>query len=316
MPVMDGLEFLRRARALSPASVHIMLTGNADLQSAVQAVNDGHIFRFLMKPCPEGALASALAAAVAQYRLQQAEREVLEQTLKGSVQLVTEVLTLGEPAALSRALRARRLAAALVAALRVSDGWQIELAALLSQVGQTALGAASDEVPDLPANAAGDAAHTLLGGIPRLEIVAEMIRRTPTTLADADAAADFARLDRVAAGSQILHAALEIDRLLEQSCVADGDAVAQLLEASGCYHPAVPAAVRVMPWPERDAVPRVVGIAALEVGMLLREDLRHENGRLLVAAGQAITLPLLLRLRRVASQWPDQPSVKVLVPAA
>ena len=48
MPSMNGVEFLSRVREISPGTVRIMLTGNANLEVAVNAVNDGHIFRFLV----------------------------------------------------------------------------------------------------------------------------------------------------------------------------------------------------------------------------------------------------------------------------
>src|SRR6266851_8276264 len=52
MPGMDGLEVLRRVHQLSPDTVRLILTGNADLRTAIDAVNEGNIFRFLEKPCP------------------------------------------------------------------------------------------------------------------------------------------------------------------------------------------------------------------------------------------------------------------------
>jgi DNA-binding NtrC family response regulator len=52
MPNMDGLKFLTHARSLSPDTVRVMLTGNANLDVAISAINDGNIFRFLNKPVP------------------------------------------------------------------------------------------------------------------------------------------------------------------------------------------------------------------------------------------------------------------------
>ena len=51
MPVMDGNRFLAQVRKLSPDTVRVMLTGQADLADAITAVNEGHIFQFLTKPC-------------------------------------------------------------------------------------------------------------------------------------------------------------------------------------------------------------------------------------------------------------------------
>jgi len=52
MPGMDGAAFLSRARELVPHSVRILLTGQTDLNSAIAAINEGQIFRFLTKPVP------------------------------------------------------------------------------------------------------------------------------------------------------------------------------------------------------------------------------------------------------------------------
>ena len=52
MPGMDGIAFLAEAREQSPDSVRVMLTGHADLEAAINAVNKGNIFRLLTKPCP------------------------------------------------------------------------------------------------------------------------------------------------------------------------------------------------------------------------------------------------------------------------
>jgi DNA-binding NtrC family response regulator len=78
MPGMDGVHFLSRVRELSPDSVRMLLTGYADLQTAIEAVNKGNIFRLLTKPCPPDTLTCALAAGVDQYRLMIAERERAE----------------------------------------------------------------------------------------------------------------------------------------------------------------------------------------------------------------------------------------------
>lgn len=50
MPNMNGLELLAKVRDMSPETVRIMLTGQADLDTAIAAVNQGNIFRFLTSP--------------------------------------------------------------------------------------------------------------------------------------------------------------------------------------------------------------------------------------------------------------------------
>ena len=52
MPGMDGAQFLKQARQVSPDSIRILLTGHADLEAAISVVNEGKIFRYLTKTCP------------------------------------------------------------------------------------------------------------------------------------------------------------------------------------------------------------------------------------------------------------------------
>ncbi len=52
MPQMNGIQFIEQARKVSPDSIYIMLTGNQDVDTAIGAINDGSVFRFLNKPCP------------------------------------------------------------------------------------------------------------------------------------------------------------------------------------------------------------------------------------------------------------------------
>src|ERR1700704_3229320 len=85
MPGMNGIEFLAQVRAHEPDTVRMLLTGNAELQATIDAINQGQIFRFLTKPCTTEALANALTAGLAQHRLMTAEREPLEQTLRGNI---------------------------------------------------------------------------------------------------------------------------------------------------------------------------------------------------------------------------------------
>ena len=74
MPGMDGLDLLSKVRDLSPLTVRIMLTGNTDLQTAMNAVNQGQVFRFLTKPCSSEEMAEVLWEALDEYR-KESERD-------------------------------------------------------------------------------------------------------------------------------------------------------------------------------------------------------------------------------------------------
>ncbi len=135
MPGMDGIQLLSKIKALSPDTIRVMLTGNAEIDMAINAINEGSIFRFLSKPCSKEVMAKTLTAALLQYRLVTAEKQLLEQTLRGSIQVLTEVLSLVNPAAFSRAERARRYVHHVVTAMKLGNPWQYEVAAMMSQLG-------------------------------------------------------------------------------------------------------------------------------------------------------------------------------------
>src|SRR5579871_297454 len=139
MPVMDGAKFLNAARTAAPDSVRMLLTGYTDMQSAVAAVNEGQIFRFICKPCPPDQLLAAFRAAVVQHELIVAEKVLLQQTLLGCVESLAKVLSLTKPAAFGRALRLRAKVRSVVEHLGLQSQWHIEAAAVLSQLGAVTL---------------------------------------------------------------------------------------------------------------------------------------------------------------------------------
>src|SRR5581483_2216525 len=128
----------QRVRQVSPDSIRILLTGYADLDAAIAAVNEGHIFRFLSKPCPPDTLLKALSAAAEQHRLMLAERVLLEQTLHGCVKALTDILALASPLAFGRATRVKQVVSSLATAAQVADRWSVEVAAMLCRSAPSA----------------------------------------------------------------------------------------------------------------------------------------------------------------------------------
>lgn len=80
MPGMNGIQLLGEFAKHAPDTVRIMLTGCTDRQTAIDAVNEGSIFRFLTKPCPPETLVAAIRAGLGQYRRSR-EHKVLFNTL-------------------------------------------------------------------------------------------------------------------------------------------------------------------------------------------------------------------------------------------
>jgi len=185
MPVMNGAQFLAKVREQSPDTVRMILSGQADLQATIAAVNDGHIYRFLSKPCPSDVLLAAVQDGLTQYRLITGEKILLEQTLNGSVQMLIEILGMVRPAASSRSSRLRRYVMELAVSLGLPERWQWGLAALVSQIGCVALpkeilskveaGQTLTEEETRLYESHPEVAGKLLAAIPRLEDVAAIV---------------------------------------------------------------------------------------------------------------------------------------------
>lgn len=302
MPGMDGATFLARSRALAPRAVRMLLTGQTDIGSAVAAVNDGQIFRFLTKPCAPTTLLSAVSAAVEQHRLITAERELLELTLHGCIKALTDVLALTNPAAFGRASRLKTLAGALAAKLALPDAWQVEVAAMLSQLGHITLSSETAEkvyfgrqlshdeqrqVDQLPA-----VVEQLLASIPRIEGVRKILSsyQKPPKPATSDAL-------QVLLATEVLRVAVDFDHL--ESLGSSQSSALESMRARGDRYaqPVVNALATV-----RGGKPELIKELApteLIVGMLLAEDVLLPNGMLLVARGHEVTPRLMERIRNL-----------------
>jgi CheY-like chemotaxis protein len=306
MPGMDGATFLAASRAIAPDATRMLLTGHADTSSAIAAVNGGGIFRFLTKPCGPVELLSAVESALEQHRLVTAERELLEKTLYGSIKALTDVLALANPAAFGRATRVKQVVAAMAAHLAIRERWQIEVAAMLSQLGAISLPAetveriyhghtlSDDERKQLVT--ASKMVDAVLANIPRLEVVRAMLARLWSVSTDAvvSTITERALVDQ---GASLLRAAVEFDLLEAQGNAAD--VAISLLRSQAGAHPArvldALAAVRGEA-ARRDDV-REYPLGAVAVGMIFADDVRLTTGALLVPRGFEVTPSLIERVR-------------------
>jgi len=323
MPEMSGVEVLRKVRELSPDSVRIILTGHADLSAAIAAVNDGSVFRFLTKPCSKETLGKTLSAALMQYRLVRAERELLEHTLKGSIEVLSEVLSIVNPAAFSRAQRLKKYMKHAVHTMKLPRPWRFEVAAMMSQLGCVVLSpetidavfAGRELSPEEQERYAShpDVARSLLENIPRMEPIAWMIahQNRPTSvdfdiadreMADMHVGADLLQViiafdDLIRKGRSRVEAA---NMVMKQHRHVDQNVLFSLVELD----------------PELDeAKGEPCPINKLSTGMILAKNVYSQTGALVVTEGQELTSTLILKLKYllVAGDIPD--SVFVVTPA-
>jgi len=321
MPGMDGIQLLSSIKAQSPDTIRIMLTGNADIDMAINAINEGSIFRFLNKPCSKEVMAKTLTAALVQYRLVIAEKQLLEQTLSGSIQVLTEVLSLVNPAAFSRAERARRYIHHIVTAMSLGNPWQYEVAAMLSQLGCVTLAPETIDavysgeklLPNEQAqyDAHPSVAYDLLSKIPRLEPIARMIEHQNRPV-PAESAADPAMAD-MRLGTEILRLTLAYEKLIHKG-TSRTEAVHTLSRQNKNFSPEFfHALVELDPNAEEGEI-RKCRIEELSPGMIIQQEVRTSEGALLVSKGQEVTSPLLFKLKNFHARRAVTGDVTVSMP--
>ena len=309
MPGMDGIEFLSRVRRRSPETVRVMLTGYADLEASMAAVNNGHVFRFLTKPVATEELIKALEAALAQHRLITTKNAFMEETLGACLKLLSDVLALVSPVAFSNTARVKRYVRYMAKALGLPKAWRYTLAADLSQIGCITVPPAVLEkrargealTPDEEALLAShpQVAAKLIAEIPRLETIAEMVARQREPFADLGESAPPRERDPVALGAQLLHIAFDYDHL-RQSGLSHQQAIQRLKANPAEHDPALVQALASLQAEGAQGRPEALPVEALRVGMILAEDVRGTDDLLVAARGQELTPAVLERLERLA----------------
>jgi response regulator RpfG family c-di-GMP phosphodiesterase len=313
MPQMDGATFLSRVRTLYPNVVRILLTGQSDTQSAITAVNEGQIYRFLTKPCPPEVLLEELGSAVELNRLVTAEKELLATTLRRTVEALMSTLSLAQPTAFGRAVRVARVVNELAEALQVDEPWDLEVTAMLSYLGAVTLPtnvlAKLDAGRPLTEEEAEMAARVprisrdLLATIPRLEGVADAVGWHLARYDGVGSGPGVPRGDDLPLAARVLRVAADFDAGMSQR--PSVQATLGVLQAdAGAYDPRVLEALvgchGVSDGP--GAPPRDIDVADLEPGMIVLDDVLTTNEVLLISRGTVVTDPLILRLENYASQ--------------
>jgi response regulator RpfG family c-di-GMP phosphodiesterase len=327
MPEMNGLELLVQVQARHPDTVRIMLTGNADQKTAVEAVNRGQVFRFLNKPCPIELLAQTLQTAVRQYQLIRAERELLERTLNGTIRLLTEVLSSLHPTAFQLSQRLHQAVRDYAAFFKLPSSWDLEAASLLFPLGHLTLPATTldklarnqpldpkeaelvQRIPEMGAN--------LLAHIPRLESVAAILRYQNKHYDGSGLPADRIAGEDIPMAARVFKVLRDMVELETQL----GDrsrALAQMQERHGWYDPRVlqsaAACFDVFLHKATTEQPtiRSRSLGELTVGHVLASDVETLDGILVIKAGTELTAVVLQRLRNFAALNPIREPIYVL----
>jgi response regulator RpfG family c-di-GMP phosphodiesterase len=316
MPEMDGVQFLNKVREISPDTVRLMLTGNADMEAVIRLVNESNIFRFLTKPCPTNLLIQALEDAQRLYQLTVAEKELLNKTLNGSIKVLTDILAMTESPSFGPPQALREAIADAAARLGLENAWQIHLAVMLAPIGnvtvppETLVRARSRQAlspaEEQMLNQRPETAARLLINIPRLEGVAQIVRYQNKCFDGSGLPIDEVAGDAIPVGARLLkivHDYMDLHR--------GGTSIAEAFEAmrdrAGAYDPTLLDALQQSLEGKAHGQIKAAKVSAkvaakdLVEGMLLRSNVETKDGVLILRAGHQITGMTLEKIQNFAS---------------
>ncbi|MEQ8837032.1 MAG: response regulator [Rhodospirillales bacterium] len=331
MPGESGANVLETFSRRAANAARIMLTGNADQGAAAEAVNKGHVFRFLTKPCANDDLCNAIDAGLQHHRVLTAEKRLLETTLAGSIKLLSDVASLIDPATAGNARKVTAWATRLAPQIPGVGGWELNFAAMLAPLGRVAVPAellvrkARGEA--LSAEEVGifrntpEVGSSLVAHIPRMENVARGILYQDKQFDGGGFPADDINGANIPLIGRVLHLLKAVVRLTGGH--EPGPSVFDELERmTGCFDPDLLAVARRVlavgadQASDDDRKSEYVPLFLLRPGHELVDNLEYENGGLVLATGTVLSAAQIARLRVLTKVHKVREPVQVLQPAA
>jgi len=306
MPGMNGVEFLTKVREKYPNTVRMMLTGFAEFDSAINAINEGNIFRFLTKPCPTELLAKNLYDGIYQYQLIHAEKELLNNTLKGSISVLIEILSVVNPDAFSRAINFKALSKKLLSRLGKDGIWEYEIGVLLSQIGLVAIPQTIIEKIEKNFKLTDDEQRifenhpefgkTLLKKIPRLEGIAEGMSYQFNSYNGAGGSKDYKVGENIPFIGRLLKVMNDYEDLIHLG-LNEKQAISELEKNFGIYDPDIwGALIAEVAGIEEGQIVALKELNELYPGVVLAEGIKDINNILLLPKGRELSEASLLKL--------------------
>nr|WP_320012505.1 response regulator [uncultured Desulfobulbus sp.] len=308
MPGMNGVEVLSKAYEIDADTSRVLLTGYADQQAAIDAVNKGRIFKFLTKPCPMQTLIPVLEEGIYTYKLNVSKRFIGERTQQGLVGMLSQILAMVNPTAQRKASRLKNFSRHMARGLRPQQRMLVEMAAVLSQLGCLNLsqetmmlydgGGVIGQEDNIRIREQFDVASRLLMHLPRFEVIIEILGLLQKSPHQFPAYDDPEMQETIPLCSRILQTAIGLDLLLSTGKSPD-EALNQLRADQPFYDPALVDRLNDFSFELHNEVLLYVRASELTPRMILAEDIRDKDGTLLATKGQPMANPLLTYLHKV-----------------
>jgi CheY-like chemotaxis protein len=305
MPILDGFETLREIKQIDKLRdvPVIFVTGETSIRDKAAGFQAGAV-DYITKPFELLEVRLRIRTHLELSKSREEKQELLRGTLSGTIQAFLEILSMRNPFAYTFSCGTKKMASAVATYLQVEELWKVEIAAMLSMVGtfnmepkalETLLAgySISDEEQSvfLGHPAAG---ARLLGKIPRLDDVAEIIRGQGEPLG----AIAFDPRNAVLAGSQILCAVIN-HQILALRGHNRGAAVILMMQDNERYNLQVLKAMRQVVQSETEEIVSIP-VSELRIGMLIQDEIKSADGNVVIVPGATLSSLMLEHLKLLA----------------
>ncbi len=326
LPDSTRLTGLERILATHPALPIVVITGDGEGRLGLDAMRAGAQDFLVKDQITSAVLDKSLRYAIERVRALQTEKQLLEETLHGTIKALTTVLSLVNPTAFGRAQRLKEYVSGAAGILGMPRQWTVEVAAMVSQIGwvqhspeecdqhyatRDAPAERRRLVQDMPAIAA-----ELLADIPHLESVRSILA-LQARRSDRSVRAEAQRMSpEVLAGTELLFIAIQFD-LLETQLGSKVDALEALRRRRDEFEEqAFRAFIEFQQLVLASSAVRLIKAKELLEGMILADDVLTPEGRIVVARGHEVTPSMLARLRFFGERARIAEPIRVHAPRA
>ncbi len=318
MPGMRGIELLKEVMTRDPLTIRIMLTGNADRETAIASVNDSAVFRYLNKPCPVETIAETVREALAEYNKSVAEKELLEGTLAGSVKVLVDILAANDPHAFRQISNLRNAGRKLASHVGLAKAWNLDMAITLSTIGDVMLpphlrskmidGKELDQVETDLVIQSPQVARKLLLNIPRMSEVADSIYYKDKGFDGSGFPSDGVKTTDIPLNARILHVLQFLIEASEEG-TPDRTAFAALEEVPHLFDGELVKQARACFLDASNSEEMKICKMAVNVDVLLPgdkavDDFKTQSGELALSAGTELNEAVLERIRQFHKMRP------------
>jgi len=316
MPGMDGVELLKQARAISPNTSRLMLTSAGDAQTAIQAVNEGNVVRFLTKPCSFLDLEQALDGALHLRRDSLGLSDEQLHLLRGAIEILVKVIQMVAPGTHALAERLRQRVRELALEMGVSHIWALEVSAMLAPLGRLTSPLADEDPIESLMGHFPQAAAALLKKLPRLEEVARSIGYLSKNFDGSGLPHSPVSGRSIPLGARLLRVVRDLEVFQNEGFSLE-QSLEKMQALKGVYDPeALAAAVACFAHSDAESYDHSLpmNVMDLEEGHILADDISTAAGVLLLTSGCRVTANLQRSLRQLGRTGQIPANIPVRIP--